>query len=114
MVSDATCLRSPNYPSNYDVNQQCNITVAASEQVTLSVVAFYTESGYDFLTVNDVQYDHLSGPDGVQVAPGETITFISDGSKTRSGFEICGALLTTPLAQTHRHLGCMRWMDLET
>ena len=98
MVSDATCFRSPNYPSYYDVNQQCNITVAAHEQVTLSVAAFDTESGYDFLTVNDVQYDHLSGPDGVQVAAGASITFISDGSKTRSGFDICGALLTTPLA----------------
>jgi hypothetical protein len=97
VVSDATCFRSPNYPSNYGNNQRCNITVAAHEQVTLSVTAFDTDYT-DRLIVNGVLYYYGSGPDGVQVAAGASITFISDGSKTRSGFEICGALLTTPLA----------------
>ena len=103
MVSDATCFRSPNYPSYYGNDQQCNITVAAHEQVTLSVVAFGT-SRWDPLIVNGVQYYHGSGPDGVQVAAGASITFISDSASYSQGFEICGALLTTPLAQTHRHL----------
>ena len=102
MVSDATCFRSPNYPSNYGNNQRCNITVAAHEQVTLSVTAFDTDYT-DRLIVNGVLYYYSFGPDGVQVAAGAYITFRSS-SASYSGFEICGALLTTPLAQTHRHL----------
>ena len=98
VVSDGTCFRSPNYPSNYDNNQRCTITVAAHEQVMLSVVAFDTESGYDYLTVNSVRYMGTSGPHGVSVAPGASITFYTDGSVTRSGFEICGAFLTNPTA----------------
>ena len=91
VASDATCFRSPNYPSNYDINQQCIITVAAHEEVTLSVTAFTTELGYDYLTVNGFRYSDTSGPEGVQVAAGSTIDFSSDFSVIRSGFEICGA-----------------------
>jgi hypothetical protein len=91
VASDATCFHSPNYPSNYGNNQQCTITVTAHAQVTLSVTAFTTESGYDFLTVNGVRYDGTSGPEGVQVAAGSTIFFTTDYSVVRSGFEICGA-----------------------
>jgi hypothetical protein len=106
VTSTATCFRSPNYPAHYDIvidtdydymgyndididiNQACTIT--AHEAVMLSVTAFSTESGYDRLTVNGVQYSGTSGPNGVQVAAGSTITFTSDGSVTSSGFEICG------------------------
>jgi hypothetical protein len=90
VASSATCFRSPNYPSDYANYESCTITVAAHEQVTLSVVAFSTESGYDKLTVNSVQYSGATGPGGVQVAAGSTITFTSDGSTVRSGFEVCG------------------------
>ena len=91
VASDATCFRSPNYPSNYGNNQQCTITVAAHEEVTLSVTAYSTGLWYDSLTVNDEQYDGTSGPEGVHVAAGSTIYFASDGAVTSSGFEICGA-----------------------
>ena len=91
VASDATCFHSPNYPSNYDNNQQCTITVAAHEEVTLSVTAFTTELGYDYLTVNGFRYSDTSGPEGVHVAAGSTIDFSSDHSVIRSGFEICGA-----------------------
>jgi len=103
VVSDGTCFRSPNYPSNYDNNQRCTITVAAHEQVMLSVVAFNTESGWDYLTVNGVRYMGTSGPHGVSVAPGASITFYTDGSVTRSGFEICGAFLTHEPHCCNRH-----------
>jgi hypothetical protein len=89
VASSATCFRSPNYPSDYAINQQCTIT--AREQVTLSVVVFSTETGYDNLTVNGVQYSGTSGPGGVQVVAGATITFTSDGLMASSGFEVCGA-----------------------
>jgi hypothetical protein len=94
VASGATCFRSPNYPSNYDINQQCSITVTAHAQVTVSVIAFST--GYDYLTVNFVRYDGTSGPEGVQVAAGSTITFTSDYSEVSSGsFEICAVLSST-------------------
>ena len=94
MVDNATCFRSPNYPSNYGPNEDCSITVTAHEQVTLSVVAFSTYNSNDRLTVAGVQYSGTSssGPDGVQVAAGATITFTSNNAQTlSSGFEVCGA-----------------------
>jgi len=66
-TSDATCFVSPNFPDNYGSNQNCNIHVAASEAVTLSVAAFTTEFCCDPLTVNGVRYRGTEGPDGVQV-----------------------------------------------
>jgi hypothetical protein len=103
VASDAMCIRSPNYPSAYNNNDNCAITVTAHEQVTLSVTAFDLESdsdasdsscSYDSLTVNSNKYCSTSGPDGVQVAAGASITFTSDGSFTRPGFEICGTFPT--------------------
>ena len=88
--STATCFSSPNYQSTYGNLQQCFIT--AHEAVTLSVVAFSTESWYDELIVNGVQYSGTTGPDGVQVAAGSTITWRSHS--TGAGFEICGETLT--------------------
>jgi hypothetical protein len=95
VASDATCFRSPSYPSNYDINQQCIITVTAHEEVTLSVTAFDVEEnptcGWDWLSVNGERYCGTSGPEGVQVAAGSTIYFMSDEIIPSSGFEICGA-----------------------
>ena len=94
MIDDtATCFRSPNFPSNYGNNENCSITVR--DAVALSVEAFDTESGYDFLMVDGVQYDGTSGPENADVAAGTIITFTSDGSVTRTGFEICGAFRAT-------------------
>ena len=58
-------LQGPNYlyPYNNDNDQQCTIT--ARQQLTLSVTAFNTESGYDNLIVNGVQYSGTTGPGGV-------------------------------------------------
>ena len=88
VASTATCFRSPNYPSAYGNSQACTITV--NEAVLLSVTAFTTESCCDKLTVNGVQYSGTNGPGGVQVAAGSTITWTSDSSVTRTGFQICG------------------------
>jgi hypothetical protein len=89
VYNSARCFRSPSYPSDYAINQQCTIT--AREQMTLSVTAFNTESGYDNLIVNGVQYSGTTGPGGVQVVAGATITFTSDGSVAMTGFAVCGA-----------------------
>lgn len=91
VAHSGTCMRSPNYPQPYDAGGRCTFTVSAHEAVMLSVTAFETEQGYDFLVVNGVQYSGTSGPANVQVLEGGTITFLSDDSDSRSGFEICGA-----------------------
>jgi len=107
VVSDGACFRSPNYPSYYDIDQQCTITVTAHEQVMLSVVAFDLEAEsscyWDYLTVNGVRYCGTSGPDSVLVAPDQTITFYSDEVIPRSGFEICGTFLTHEPHCCNRH-----------
>jgi hypothetical protein len=108
VASDATCIRSPNYPSNYNNNDACSITVAAHEQVTLSVTTWSLYSSIccdnvdnfatccDHLTVAGVQYPWYRRPDGVQVAAGATISFTSDWLMTSSGFEVCGASPRAP------------------
>ena len=88
VAHSGTCFRSSNYPWGYGNNENCTITVNTA--TTLSVTTFDTESGYDHLTVNGVFYSGTSGPDGVQVAAGATITFTSDDFVTWTGFEICG------------------------
>jgi hypothetical protein len=88
LANSGTCFRSPNYPSDYGVDQTCTITT--QDAVTLSVTAFSTEQTHDKLTVNGVQYSGTTGPGGVQVSAGSTITWTSDGSVTRTGFQICG------------------------
>ena len=60
-----------------------------NSDVQLSVAFFETEAGYDPLTVNGVAYSGTSGPEGVSVTAGSTITFTSDSSLTKKGFEIC-------------------------
>jgi hypothetical protein len=100
--SAGSCFRSPNYPSFYDDNQQCSINVAAAP-VTLSVTTFSTEGDFDWLTVNGRQYSGTSGPDGVEVAIGSTISFTSDESERRPGFEICGAPSPAPIWPTREN-----------
>ena len=119
----AMCFRSPNYPSNYGNYESCTITVIAHEAVTLSVVAFSVEAesscGYDSLTVNGNTFCGTSGPDGVQVAAGATIIFMSDDQITSTGFEICGTsparfesmratLSCCPVCRAKPHLGVSR------
>ena len=88
------CFRSPNYPSHYGDSQSCTITVHSGG--ILSVSAFDTEKNYDKLTVNGVVYSGSSGPSGVSVSAGATITWLSDSSSTSSGFEICLQGMSVP------------------
>jgi hypothetical protein len=90
VLDGANCVTSANYPSHYDNDQAC--TVAISPATAVDVVAFETESGYDIITVNGVDYDDFSisgdgsGLDG-KVTTG--LDWVSDGSATRSGWKIC-------------------------
>merc|ERR1719414_2537743 len=54
------CIQSNNHPGNYGNNEAC--TIEASD-VAITVDAFNTESGYDFLTMPDgTGYSGSSGP----------------------------------------------------
>merc|ERR1712086_888635 len=58
---DGPCARSPNYPSNYGINQDCTITpTSLAVNLRLSATAFNTEYGYDKLIVNDVTYSGVT------------------------------------------------------
>jgi hypothetical protein len=89
-VTADNCFRSANYPDSYPNNDTCSIILLVPD--TLVVRAFNTESGYDVLTVNSVPYsgNYSSGPEGVNVTSGTSISWSSDHNFPMSGFEICG------------------------
>ena len=82
------CFLSPNYPNDYGLSEACTIRVLRS--TTLQVNAFETEHNYDKLTMGGTDFSGFDGPSGVFVAAGTTITWSSDYSVAKPGFEICG------------------------
>jgi len=71
----------------YGSREQCSVRVLRG--VTLDTVFFDTETYHDSLRVNNRRYSGFSGPDGVSVSMGSTITWSTDGSVQREGFEVC-------------------------
>ena len=59
------CIASTSYPSNYPDDDSCTIQVDSGNTRPIRVDVFDTESGWDKLVVNGVEYDGTSGPDGV-------------------------------------------------
>ena len=93
---NGTCVRSPNYPSNYGNGQSCTITPEApAVGLLLSAIAFETEQNYDKLIVNGVTYDGTTGPSNVLL--GSAFTWSSDSSSHRSGWEVCAQPAPLPL-----------------
>jgi len=81
------CIQSSNHPGNYGNNQACDIDAT---QVTITVDAFDTESGYDYLTMPDgSRYSGSSGPPSGTYSG--TIAWASDYSVVRSGWKLCKA-----------------------
>lgn len=78
------CISSKNHPGNYGNNEACTIQAQA---VPISVVAFSTESRYDFLTMGGVGYSGSSGPPSGTYTG--TISWSSDYSVTNSGWKLC-------------------------
>jgi hypothetical protein len=91
----AVCVRSPNFPERYEPSDQCTIDVLpGAANRTVSSRAFATERYDDALTIDGRRYSGYSGPDHVQVTPGSTIEWSTDGSYASSsngisGFELC-------------------------
>ena len=82
------CVRSPNHPFDYGVSQSCTITPESpAVGWLLTATAFSTESGYDKLTVNGVEYSGTTGPMGVELSG--AFTWSSDGFSNRDGWEVC-------------------------
>lgn len=93
--SATRCVSSQNYPLDYGNNQACTISLGFPE---IRVVAFNTESTYDKLTVNGIEYAGTAGPNGV--TPETEIVWASDFSAARSGWQICPPATSTPTVQT--------------
>jgi hypothetical protein len=88
------CITSPNWPANYGNSESCRIAVGTD--VSLVVQSFATESGYDLLTVNGVQYSGSGeGLQGLTTRAGDVLTWASDSVVHHDGWHICsgGALL---------------------
>jgi len=81
------CIQSNNHPANYGNNEDCTITAQAA---TITVDAFSTESGYDFLTMSDgTQYSGSNGPPSGTYTG--VISWASDYSVVNSGWKMCKA-----------------------
>ncbi|XP_019631552.1 PREDICTED: CUB and sushi domain-containing protein 1-like, partial [Branchiostoma belcheri] len=91
---------SPNYPGNYGNNENCewSITVPEGSIIRLTFDSFYTEYGYDFLTIYDGASDNATEMEELagyhsQISPiistSNTLflMFTSDGSVSRQGFQ---------------------------
>lgn len=82
------CVQSPNYPSSYNNNDHCTIRV--SGVASLSSTDFRTESQYsDYISIAGRQYGGSSGPTDIHVSSSTSIAWRTDGSVTRSGWELC-------------------------
>merc|ERR1719350_2160337 len=60
-TTTGNCIQSKNHPSSYGNSEDCTIS---AWDVALTVDAFSTESGYDFLTMGGVQYSGTSATSG--------------------------------------------------
>lgn len=86
------CFYSPNHPSNYHNHEDCTITPVQSGP--LVCVAWETESSYDRIEIDGTRYSGRSMsscPDGIEVQAGVSFSWQTDGTVTKSGFEICMA-----------------------
>ena len=95
--TDASCLYSPNYPSNYGSSDSCE--AVSQVDLTLYVVDFSTEKGYDVLTVNGVEYSGVTSPHDVAIQASSSITWSTDYGTTHKGWRMCSEepSTTTPV-----------------
>jgi hypothetical protein len=75
---------------SYQNSERCTIYVR--EEGFLQAVDFNTESGYDFINMDDIngmRYSGQTGPANVHVVGNESFQWTSDGSNTNDGWTIC-------------------------
>ena len=69
---DGNCFGTGSADGTYNSDERCTFTF--SDAADFAVGRFYTESGYDKLTVGGVEYDGTSGPIDGSVTAGQEIT----------------------------------------
>jgi len=80
------CIQSNNHPASYGNSEDCTIN---AYEVDITVEAFSTESGYDFLTMGGVRYAGTSGPTSGTYSG--VISWATDSSVVQSGWKLCKA-----------------------
>ncbi|KAK3264736.1 hypothetical protein CYMTET_26540, partial [Cymbomonas tetramitiformis] len=85
--SEGTCMQSPNYPANYNTDDNCEVSVDG--EGFLYSLSFHTEASYDIFFVGSTPYSGDEGPNGHEVDSSVALRFTSDYSITKSGFEVC-------------------------
>jgi len=85
------CIQSNNHPADYGNNEACNINAYEAD---ITVEAFDTESGYDFLSMGGTSYSGTSGPSSGTYTG--VISWASDYSEVRSGWRLCQGSSPSP------------------
>merc|ERR1740129_2050397 len=80
----SNCIQSNNHPADYGTDEDCIIN---AYEVDLTVEAFSTESGYDFLRMGGTSYSGTSGPASGKFTG--VISWASDHSVVSSGWKLC-------------------------
>merc|ERR1712129_532892 len=57
-TADENCIESNNFPGDYDSSEACLIHL--QQALHMTVQSFETESGYDHLTINGIEYNGVS------------------------------------------------------
>ena len=114
-VSYGNCFMSTNYETDhyYGNDEDCTFQLMSNvpSGSHLIVESFYLEDpsgdfcAFDYLALDGVtgaRYCGVSGPQGLAVAAGDTLTFHSDHAETRPGFRVCieGAPSPAPTTTT--------------
>ena len=96
-VVSGQCVHSAHYPKHYGNGERCTLRPVRGQP--LRVEAFSTEEGYDYLTINGVEYSgselitlsRNSIPNSIaqKIIPDRDIFWSSDGSESMSGWLIC-------------------------
>jgi hypothetical protein len=90
-IGSDNCLKSTNYDSDYNLDEECVIQVNQDQwegkSYAINQQDFNIENNWDFMYVNGDSYTGTTGPDGV--VPSGTITFTSDYIYPAKGFHLC-------------------------
>jgi len=88
--------------AGYANNERC--TMYAQSSFWLDVQSFETESStYDYIYIQGQRYGGSTGPSGIYMTSGTSMTWSTDGSVTRSGFRICASLVATPVSSSYSY-----------
>lgn len=87
---DENCVTSRNYPGFYENGESCDIWIDGCAY--MEVVDFFTERGYDYLSITDengrvTHYDDQAGPPSGMTRG--HIHWETDGSETETGWKLC-------------------------